>query len=238
MVDQLGQKHDQHQHQNGSDNDHQLRGGADDVDGFVQDSDGGIRHGLTAGDIGRGVLQQIADADGRDHDGHSRRVAQGLIGRPLNEEAQRHRQDDDNRNRRVDRHHGGNIDAQQARDHEHVAVGEVDQAQNAVDHGIANGDQRQLPTKRNAAEQNGYQVFQRKQLFHKGFLPFFTESPKKPSAAPLRTAFSEIPCLKKYDCLAGVCVPRQTIQIGDKISCRSRSERSPESRCRWRCPPS
>ena len=62
--------------------------------------------------------------------------------RPLNEEAQRHRQNDDNGNRRVDRHHGGNIDPQQARDHEHVAVGEVDQAQDAVDHRVADGDER------------------------------------------------------------------------------------------------
>ena len=79
------------------------------VDGFVQNSDGGISHGLAAGDVGRSVFQQIADADGGDHDGHSRGVAQGLIGRPLNEKAQRHRQDDDNRNCRVDRQHGGNI---------------------------------------------------------------------------------------------------------------------------------
>ena len=54
----------------------------------------GIGHGQAAGDVGRSVLQQIADADGGDHDGHSRGSAQGLIGRPLDDKAQRHRQDD------------------------------------------------------------------------------------------------------------------------------------------------
>ena len=170
MVDQLGEQGDEHQHQNRRDNHHQLGGGADDIDGLCQKTDGGVGHGLAAGDVGRSIFKQIADADGGDHNRHSGRAAQGLVGRSLNEKAQCHRQHDDNGNRNVNGNRRGNVNAQQARDHKHIAVGKVNQTQNTVNHGVANGNQGQLTAKRDTAEQNGYEIFSRNQLFHAGSL--------------------------------------------------------------------
>ena len=52
----------------------------------------GVGHGLAAGDVGGRVLEQVAHPDGRDHYAHPGSGAQGLIGCPLDTEAQGHRQ--------------------------------------------------------------------------------------------------------------------------------------------------
>ena len=159
MVNEGGQQENQHQNQNGGDDNHHLGGSTANIHGVVQNIDGGVGHGLTAGDIGSGVLQQVADTDGGNHNGHSGGAAQGLVGCPLNEEAQCDGHGNDDGNRHIHGQCGRDIDTQKSRDHEYIAVGEVNQAQDTVNHGIADGDQRQLSAKGNAAQKNGYNVF-------------------------------------------------------------------------------
>ena len=52
----------------------------------------------------------------------------------------------------VQRHRRGEVDHHQARDHENIAVGEVDKAQNAVDHRVADGDKGVLSAHRDTAD--------------------------------------------------------------------------------------
>ena len=111
-------------------------------------------------------MQQIAHADGGDHDGHSGGGAQRLVGCPLDQKAQQDgEQDGQRQGDGQGQPHGGQVDGDQAGDHEHVAVGEVDQAQNTVHHGVADGDQGVLTSHGDAGEQYGNSIF------HKGFLP-------------------------------------------------------------------
>ena len=56
---------------------------------------------------------------------------------------------------RGQRQTGAEVDHHQTGYHEYIAVGEVDQPQDAVDHGIADGDEGVLPAQRYAGEQNG-----------------------------------------------------------------------------------
>ena len=90
---------------------------------------------------------------------------QGLVGRPLNDKAQQHRQQDHQRQRHADGQAGAEIDHDEARRHEHVAVGEVDQAQDAVHHRVADGDQGVLSAQRDAREQDGNSIFHRDSPF-------------------------------------------------------------------------
>ena len=142
-----------------------LRGHAGNGDGIGDAGNLRVHLGQAAGDIGRQVLEQVAHADGGDHDAHAGRFPQGLVGRPLDDEAQKHRQDQHQGDGRRQGQAGGEVDHHQARHHEHVAVGEVNQAQDAVDHGIPNGDQGVLSAQGHAGEQNGNGVL------HEGTLP-------------------------------------------------------------------
>ena len=84
---------------------------------------------------------------------HARRVAQRLVGQPLDDHRQQRRAE--HRRHQGQREHdtgrqSGKMANQRRRGeeghvgahHEDVAVGEVDHGQDAVDHGIAEGDQR------------------------------------------------------------------------------------------------
>ena len=62
-----------------------------------------------------------------------------------------HHQDNGN----IDRQGGGCVNHNQARHHKHIAVGKVDQTEDAVDHGVANGNQRILSADGDAGEQVG-----------------------------------------------------------------------------------
>ena len=98
----------------------------------------------TAGDVKCKVLNEIAHADGGDHQRHTRRLAQRLIGHALDHKAEHDRQDQHQRKRYVHGHRCAGIDHDKTRHHENIAVGEVDQAQNAVHQRIADRDQRIL----------------------------------------------------------------------------------------------
>ena len=117
---------------------------SENVDGIRDPRDRGIILIQAAGDVERQVLKQIADADGGDHDGHSGGGAQRFVGHSLDGEAQKHGEKDHQRNRDVQGQRCRQVHHHQSGYHEDVAVGEVDQAENAVDHGIADGDQRIL----------------------------------------------------------------------------------------------
>ena len=59
-----------------------------------------------------------------------------LVGRPLDDEAQQHSQNDHQGNGRGQRQAGAEVDHPQTGYHEYIAVSKVDQPQDAVDHGI------------------------------------------------------------------------------------------------------
>lgn len=128
---------------------HHVRGRAEDRDRVGHERQRRICLRLTAGGIERHVLQQVAHADGRDHDRHTRRAAKRLIGRALDDEAEQHRQHEHERNGHIHRQRRAHEHHHQACTHEHVAVCEVNQAQDAVDHRVADGDERILAADRN-----------------------------------------------------------------------------------------
>ena len=146
---------DQQQRQDRSDDGHALGGRAEDGDGVGDPRQLRVLLGHAARHVVREVLQQIAHADGGDHDGHSGRLAQGLVGAALNGEAERDRQHDDGGNGDVQRHGSREIDHDQACNHEDIAVREVDQAQDTVDHGVADRDERILAAGGNTGEYVG-----------------------------------------------------------------------------------
>ncbi len=120
-----------------------------------QDGQGGVHLGQAAGDVSGDVLEEIAHADGGDHDAHPGGGAQGLVGRPFDEKAQDHREKDHQGHGHRQGQAGAEVDHDEAGHHEHVAVGEVDEAQDTVDHGVADGDQGVLSAQGYAGEQDG-----------------------------------------------------------------------------------
>ena len=112
----------------------------------------------TARHIPHQILQQIGRADGGNHDGHARRRAQGLVSHALHHEAQRHSQQNHQRHGNRQGKRRRQVDHEEACSGENVAVGKIDETQNAVDHGIAYGDQRILSANGDTCEeirQNG-----------------------------------------------------------------------------------
>ena len=97
------------------------------------------------------ILQKDGHADGRNQRHQARTVAQRLVGNLLDREAvaagqndgNQNGEDDDQRQRQAERgqthqRHHADISA----NHVNLAVGEVNQADDAIDHGVANGNQR------------------------------------------------------------------------------------------------
>ena len=89
------------------------------------------------------ILQEKGDADGADQGRNSRRVAQGPIGHPIDKDADtgRHQDGPDDRQRPGQVKQGDGPEDKIGPQHENLAMGKVDQPQDAVDHGIADGDQ-------------------------------------------------------------------------------------------------
>ena len=97
------------------------------------------------------VLQEDRHADGGDQRGQARRSSQRTIGDPLEGPAigggQQHRCDEDQQQRERNpghpdeaQHEEGN-DRDEGADHEDLAMREIDHADDAVDQGVADGDQ-------------------------------------------------------------------------------------------------
>ena len=89
-------------------------------------------------------MQEIGHADGGDHDRHTRRAAQRLIRDLLYDNTEKNGE----RNHKNDGYVPWNKQVRHADDHEvachheNVAMGKIDQAENAINHGVANGNQR------------------------------------------------------------------------------------------------
>ena len=116
------------------------------------------------------VLEKDGRAQGRNHGRETTGIAQGAVGRALQQKAeQRHQQahhDEDRQHGQGQRQHAGEITAHQkgqaqiGADGEQIAVREVDELEHAVDHGVAQGHQRV-----NAAHGKAVQKLLKK-LFH------------------------------------------------------------------------
>ena len=95
-----------------------------------------------------GILQQQRHADGGDEDVERGRAAQRPIGELLNRHAEqraadhRGQQHGEAAPHRVLRHEFAGIVADERPDHEHVRVREIDEAQDTVDHRVAERDER------------------------------------------------------------------------------------------------
>jgi hypothetical protein len=112
------------------------------------------RHGHVARALAQGhpVLQEDRHADGRDQGHQARAAAQGLVGHLLDHEAihagDEHRHQQHQRDQHGHRQAALRADGRQrdqagiGTDHVHLAVGEVDHADDAVHHRVADGDQR------------------------------------------------------------------------------------------------
>ncbi len=72
----------------------------------------------------------------------------------------------------IKRHRGVHVHHEKAGHRENIPVGEVDQPQDAVDHGVADGDQGILPAHRNPCQNVGEKPFKPVQIT---FLPDFHE---------------------------------------------------------------
>ena len=89
-------------------------------------------------------MQKIRYADRRNQNRNARRVAQRTVGQPLGKRTQQRR----NQNRDGEGHiprqgeHRNAVEDDVHGDHEDFAVREVNQAQNAVNHRVADGDER------------------------------------------------------------------------------------------------
>ncbi|MNR03293.1 hypothetical protein D3C85_1191790 [compost metagenome] len=97
------------------------------------------------------VLQDQGDTDRTDQRGESSGVTQGFVGDTLDDPAI-HRRDDDGEDQRAEHQQWERFDTevrqqsqtdcrQVSRNHVNLAVGEVDHADDAVDHCVADGDQ-------------------------------------------------------------------------------------------------
>ena len=130
------------------------------ADGHRPDRDGAAhgqtnRLGARAEEQLEPVFQQEGDADGGDEQGQAGRGAQGRIGHLLNGHAQqragRHRQDD--RQDRVEMEAGHGAPHHVSAHHDNVAVGEVEQADNAIDHAVAQRHQGEDAAQLQAVDQ-------------------------------------------------------------------------------------
>ena len=154
FVDQQHQRHHQQNHQEGRDHCNHLRLGRADRNRVGNPGNGGILFVQAARDVQHKILQRIAHADGGNHDGHPRRIAQRFVSHPLNRKADKHRGQQHQRNAQPQWQAGrGQIHHDDTGHHEHVAVGKVNQAQDAVYHRVADGDQCVLPADGNAGKQ-------------------------------------------------------------------------------------
>ena len=149
MLDQQHQCDDQQDGQHGGQNGQPPHRDAADLDLGAKPRDIGIGLCQTAGDIGGKVLQQVGNTDGGDHDRHTGGGAQRLIGHLFYHHAQYNGKDEG----KDQPHHDAagtqkaaapacDVNHNEARDHEHIAVGKVDEPQDAVNHRIADGDKR------------------------------------------------------------------------------------------------
>ena len=153
MADKQHQRDHQCDSQHGRDERDALGHRPEDLHGIRDPGDLGKHLGQSARKVQRAVLQQIGYADRGDHHRHSRRVAQRFVGSPLDQKSQQHRDDQHQRDGKAQRKGCGEKNHKHAGHHEHVAVGEVDQAQDAVDHRIADGDQSILASHGDAGQQ-------------------------------------------------------------------------------------
>ena len=180
MVDQHHQCHHQRHGQHRSDDSNQFRGGGTDLDRLGQARKHRVLLCEAAGDIPHQVLQQIADTDGGNHDGHPRRGPQRLISHTFHNKAQHNRQNDDQRNSHGKRYGGNQINHKKPGGCENISMREVDQAQNTVYQCIAYGNQRVLSADGNTCQQIGKQCVKHK------FNPFMRELNRKGGCRPLR----------------------------------------------------
>ena len=167
-VNSVRPRHDDQTDNDGEDGDvlnaelaaEQLQGAGD---------DGGVALGSSAPDQQGGVLQQVADADGGDEDRQGGGGAQGLVSQTLNDDAQdrtdSHGQQNGNHRRQTQIGSGAEGDV--AAHHDDVAVGEVQHLGDAVDHGVAQGDDGVDAAQADAADEVG-------QKFHDWVTPLFT----------------------------------------------------------------
>ena len=123
------------------------------------------RHGLDPRALRylREVDQDKGHADGGQH----RREAEGMPQRPVSDafyrpavqcgdrhRDQKHDQQDDRHDGQAERHQHQEADQRdKTADHENVAVGEIDHADDAIDHGVADGDQAIDRAKHEAVDQ-------------------------------------------------------------------------------------
>ena len=89
-----------------------------------------------------GVLEKITHADGGNENGQRGGLPQGFVGQPLNDHAQNgaydHGQQHTHQRRQAEL--AGGEEADIGAHHDDVAMGEVEHFGNAVDHGVAQGD--------------------------------------------------------------------------------------------------
>ena len=103
------------------------------------------------------LLQKVADADGRNQDGQRRGLTQRAVGDALNRNAQNGADDHrkDNGQHGVHNRRAKGKEHNIAANHDNVAVGEVQHLGNAVDHRIAQGDQRVNAAQTDTVDQVG-----------------------------------------------------------------------------------
>ena len=131
-----------------------LGGRAEERDGVGDPRDRRLdRLRQAAGQVERKILDEVAHTDGADHQRHTRRRAQRLIGHALDGKAENDGEDEHQRDRNVHGHGRGGVDHDQACHHKDIAVGKVNEAQNAVDQRVADGDERVLTSHRDTADQ-------------------------------------------------------------------------------------
>ena len=106
----------------------------------------GLQHGpgLAREDHHGQALDEEGDGDGADERRDPGRVTQGPVGHAFHHHPQQAgAEDGDDGGHAPGPAKGESAEKNEVSpDHQDVAVGKVDQAQNAVDHGVANGDQR------------------------------------------------------------------------------------------------
>ena len=157
---QLGALDKQRQHDHRDDHDRQGQdGGQADVDGadleHLVGEIGGDHLGARAQNQLGGVLQEEGDADGCDQQGQAGRIAQGGVGDLFDHHAQHGAGEDGGADRRhraeaqLVHHEPGHIRAH----HDDVAVGKVQQQDDAVHHAVAQSDQRVDAAQRQAVDQ-------------------------------------------------------------------------------------
>ena len=134
------------------------------------------------------AFDEEGHGDGTDERRNARGVAQGPVGDAVHQDA-------DGAGREDGHHHGhppgqeecrGAVKDEIGPQHENVAVGEVDQAQDAVNHGVSDGDQGVLPAQRDAGEQDGNSVLHRDTPFSFRVGEREGPSPKRPGCGPFR----------------------------------------------------